>query len=141
MPGGGGFDGHGRDRGKGRGREGGALGGGHELSFGLVEVVLVQDGGVREDVAQEPAQGRLAARGTTADADDGGLSVVVGGHRVGLFGEVRGCLVGVCGGGRGGGGWEELGGPLSGFRGCVEWQGCWLITSALRWDGPEMKYR
>lgn len=30
---------------------GGGRGGGHELSFGLVEVVLVQDGGVRENVA------------------------------------------------------------------------------------------
>lgn len=71
----------------------GVVGGGevvgweYELFFGLVEVVFVQDVGVRKDVAQEPAQCGFAARGTAADADDRCFPLVAG-HQVGLLGEV-----------------------------------------------------
>ncbi len=94
------------DRGTGQGQ------GGNGLSFRLVEVVLVQDRGVREDVAQEPAQCRLATRGAATYADDGCFSVRVGGHRDGLVWEVGGCLVGVCEVGPGGAGLEGVWGSI-----------------------------
>lgn len=68
------------------------VGWGYGLFFGLVEVVFVQDVGVRKDVAQEPAQCGFAARGTAADADDRCFPLIAG-HQVGLLGEVGFCTV------------------------------------------------